>query len=190
MTTVFLLLEPHIPWVDANRHDDHWQSLYWDLASSMQACMKEVARIVGEHSWILYHNNAPMHWSYIVSQFLSKNQMTVLSHPPSSLNLDVCDFFLYNKLKDFMWETHFCDVEVVKTESACLLNTIPESYWKNTLRGGKNECNSALQYREIFWRGQNCSSRMLNNKWFFGPSQNLFDISCNCKGTKEKIEIY
>ncbi len=46
--SVFLLPRSHTPWVDANRHDDHWQRLCLDLALSIQLCTKEATRIVGK----------------------------------------------------------------------------------------------------------------------------------------------
>ncbi len=43
------------------------------------------------------------------------------------------DSFLFDKLQDSMWGTHFADVEAVKVELARLLNAI-----KNALQAGKN----------------------------------------------------
>jgi len=47
----------------------------------------------------IIHYNAPAHRSFNVSQFLAKNNMTVIPHPPYSPNLAPCDFFLFPKLK-------------------------------------------------------------------------------------------
>ena len=44
---------------------------------------------------IIHHNNAPAHRSFKVSQFLAKNSMTVVPHPPYSHDLAPCDFFLF-----------------------------------------------------------------------------------------------
>ena len=48
---------------------------------------------------IIHHDNAPAHRSFKVSQFLAKNNMTVIPHPPYSPDLAPCDFFLFPKLK-------------------------------------------------------------------------------------------
>jgi len=50
-------------------------------------------------NFIIHHDNAPAHRSFNVSQFLAKNNMTMISHPPYSPNLAPCDFFLFPKLK-------------------------------------------------------------------------------------------
>ncbi len=37
-----------------------------------------------DNSWILHHDNAPAHKSFVVAQFLAKNRTTVLEHLPYS----------------------------------------------------------------------------------------------------------
>jgi len=48
---------------------------------------------------IIHHDNALVHRSFKVSQFLAKKSMTVVPHPPYSPDLVPCDFFLFPKLK-------------------------------------------------------------------------------------------
>jgi len=45
--------------------------------------------------WWLHHDNAPAHKALSVKQFLTKNSMTQLLHPPYSPDLAPCDFFLF-----------------------------------------------------------------------------------------------
>ncbi|UYV77727.1 hypothetical protein LAZ67_15002066 [Cordylochernes scorpioides] len=52
-----------------------------------------------EDSWCLLHDNAPSHSSLIVRRFLAKNNVCVLNHPPYSLYLAPCDFYLFPKIK-------------------------------------------------------------------------------------------
>ena len=47
---------------------------------------------------IIHHDNAPARRSFKVSQFLAKNNMTVIPHPPYSPDLATCDFFLFPNL--------------------------------------------------------------------------------------------
>ena len=50
------------------------------------------------------HDNARPHTALSVSRFLTKNNITVLPHPPYCPDLSPCDFFLFprlqNRLKD------------------------------------------------------------------------------------------
>jgi len=50
-------------------------------------------------SWVLHHNNAPAHSSFLVHNFLAKNKTTVVPQPPYSPDLAPADFFLFPKLK-------------------------------------------------------------------------------------------
>ena len=43
----------------------------------------------------LLHDNAPAHWSVLVKDFLAKNNVTMLEHPPYSPDLAVVDFYLF-----------------------------------------------------------------------------------------------
>ena len=47
----------------------------------------------------LLHGNGPAHTSEIVTVFLKKEKLTVLPHLPYSLDLALCDFFMFPKLK-------------------------------------------------------------------------------------------
>ncbi len=109
------------------RHDDHWQGLRCDLASSMRACTKEVGRIVGKQ---LMDSSPPQTTSASVVHYkpVFVKKWNDCAFTSSTLTrFAPFDFFLFDKLKDSLWGIHFGDVEAVKAESVCLLNVIPES---------------------------------------------------------------
>ena len=47
----------------------------------------------------LLHGNVPVHTSPIVTAFLKKEKIIFLPHLPYSLDLALCDFFMFPKLK-------------------------------------------------------------------------------------------
>jgi histone-lysine N-methyltransferase SETMAR len=51
------------------------------------------------NSWFLLHYNAPAHRSVLVKDFLAKNNVTTLEHPPNSPDLAVTDIYLFSRLK-------------------------------------------------------------------------------------------
>ena len=53
----------------------------------------------GTNSWFLLHNNAPAHRSVLVKDFLAKNSVITLEHPPYSPELAPTDFYLFPRLK-------------------------------------------------------------------------------------------
>jgi histone-lysine N-methyltransferase SETMAR len=46
-------------------------------------------------SWYLPHDNALAHYSGIISKFLAKQGIPVLSHPPYSPDLALADYFCF-----------------------------------------------------------------------------------------------
>jgi len=54
--------------------------------------------------WIFHHNNALVHNAFRVREFLAKNSITKMDHPPYSPDLAPCDFWLFPKLKNALKE--------------------------------------------------------------------------------------
>ena len=75
---------------------------------------------------IIHHDNALAHRSFKVLQFLAKNSMTVVPHPPYSPDLAPCDFFLFPKLKLQMKGRRFDTIEEIQEESQRVLDTFPK----------------------------------------------------------------
>jgi hypothetical protein len=48
---------------------------------------------------MLQHDNAPSHTFVLTQQFLAKQKIAVIPHPPYSCDLAPCDFFLFQKMK-------------------------------------------------------------------------------------------
>ena len=51
------------------------------------------------HGVRLLHNNASSHKAVIVREYLKQEKVVELPHPPYSLDLAPCDFFLFRRLK-------------------------------------------------------------------------------------------
>jgi hypothetical protein len=54
-------------------------------------------------SWILHHDYTPAHTALSVREFLPVKQITMLEHPPCSLDLAPSDIILYPKIRK-CWE--------------------------------------------------------------------------------------
>jgi len=53
----------------------------------------------GTSSWFLLHDDAPVHRSALIKDFLSKNVVTTQEHPQYSPDLSPADFNLLPRLK-------------------------------------------------------------------------------------------
>jgi histone-lysine N-methyltransferase SETMAR len=51
------------------------------------------------HNWLLHYENMPAHTSLKTTEFVTNNNMVIVSHPPYSPDLAPCYFALFPKLK-------------------------------------------------------------------------------------------
>jgi hypothetical protein len=68
-------------------------------------------------TWVLHHDNAPAHSSFLVRNFLAKNETTVVPQPPYSPDLAPADFFLFPKLKSTLKGRHFDTFDEIQKNS-------------------------------------------------------------------------
>ena len=55
--------------------------------------------------WHFYQDNAPVHTSILVTDYLTKMGIKTVPHPPYSPDLDPCDIWLFPKLRGCRYET-------------------------------------------------------------------------------------
>ncbi len=84
-------------------------------------------------AWCLLHNNAPLHNALLIRQFLAKKNVTVLHHPPYSLDLAPADYFLLPCLKIHLKGHQFDDVLAIQKAVTSDLKAIPVSDFAHAL---------------------------------------------------------
>jgi hypothetical protein len=73
---------------------------YWNvLQRKRETVRRRRPELWQEQTWLPHHDNAPSHTSVPTQQFLAKRKMVVIPHPPYTLDLAPCDFFLFPKMK-------------------------------------------------------------------------------------------
>jgi len=102
---------------------------------------------------ITHHDNAPAHRSFKVLQFLAKNNMTVIPHPPYSPNLAPCDFFLFPKLKLQMKGRRFDTIEEIQGESQRVLDTIPKRDFQECFQAWQKHWDSSIHAKGEYFEG-------------------------------------
>ena len=55
--------------------------------------------------WHFHQDNAPVHNSILVTDYLTKMSIKTVPHPPNSPGLAPCDFWLFPKLRGSRYET-------------------------------------------------------------------------------------
>ena len=64
--------------------------------------------------WVLHHENAPAHTELLIREFLEKENIPALPHPPYSPDLARCYFYLFPKLKPKLKGHHFGTMENIQ----------------------------------------------------------------------------
>ena len=70
-----------------------YRNLHWNPSSSWEYGYKEMQRKIDNQPSVLLRDNAPAHRPVLVNDFLAKNNMTALEHPPLSPDLAPAEFF-------------------------------------------------------------------------------------------------
>jgi transposase len=58
-----------------------------------EAVRRKRPQLWTNQSWVLHHDNEPAQSSFLVRNFLAKNETTIVSQPPYSPDLAAADFF-------------------------------------------------------------------------------------------------
>ena len=99
--------------------------------------------------------SAPTHTVQSVQQFLTKNSMTLVPHPPCSPDLTLGNFFFVSPMKKVLKEKRLADVEKVKQSKAEALKGIKIAKVKNCLEWWEKHLNECItsngEYFERDW---------------------------------------
>ena len=106
------------------------------------------------NSFILDHDNALCHTSLLVWQFLSNKNITVCPHPPYSLDLAPCDFWLFPKFKMTMKGKSFESIQDVEAVTTVQLKTLTKEDFQNCFRMWQEWWDKCVRSkRGVFWGG-------------------------------------
>ena len=94
-------------------------------------------------SWFLSHDNDSAYLSILVKDFLAKNNVTALEHPPYSTDLSSADFYLFLQLKSAVKGWGFCD-------ATHIMKNLTEEL-KRLSQNGFQEC-----FQHLYSRWQKC----------------------------------
>ena len=91
---------------------------YLEVLSRLRKAIRQKrTELWKNQSWILHHDNAPVHTSMLVYEFLAKNKTVIMPRAAYSSHLAFADFFLIPKLKTPMNGKRFATIEAIKEKS-------------------------------------------------------------------------
>jgi hypothetical protein len=89
--------------------------------------------------WFLHCDDTPSHTSLVVQQFLTEENIPVITQPPYSPDLTMSDFWLLPTLKMGLKETHFANTEDIKSNVMAELWKIPKEAFHRCFQQWQND---------------------------------------------------
>ena len=83
--------------------------------------------------WHFHQDNAPVHNSIVVTDYLTKMGIKTIPHPPYSPDLAPCDFWLFPKLKEKLRGCHYETIEGIKEAVAKVIVTLTQEDFQKSL---------------------------------------------------------
>ena len=76
--------------------------------------------------WHFHQDNAPVHNSILVTDYLTKMGIKTVPHPPYSPDLAPCDFWLFPKLKENLRGCHYETIKEMKEAVTRVIDTLTQ----------------------------------------------------------------
>ena len=90
-------------------------NLYIEILANLRDAVNKKRPHLRDQRWLLHHDNAPSHTAGKVMEFLHRNDIEIVPHPPYSPDLAPCDFFYFPNLKLPLRGNHFqTDNELIR----------------------------------------------------------------------------
>ena len=90
-------------------------------------------------TWMLHHDNAPVHALLLIREFFAKQEKIVMPQSPYSPDLTPADFFLFQKLKSALKVRRFQTIEKIKENSLQDLRAIPHNTFQDAFQNWKKK---------------------------------------------------
>ena len=97
------------------------QQCYLEVLTRLRVSVQRKRPGLWPDKWILHHDNVPAHDALRFHEFLAKNSITKMDHPPYSPDLAPCDFWLFPKLKNALKGQRFDDLSDIQRNLKTLL---------------------------------------------------------------------
>ena len=113
-----------------------------------------------DKSWLLHHDNAPIHKAISVRQLLVKNSFWSKTnnsslHPPYSPDLALCGFWLFPRLKVVMKGTHFLSLEEIKASMMRELKRLKKEDFTKCFHGWQDQMQKCIDLEGEYFEGDN-----------------------------------
>ncbi|UYV78563.1 hypothetical protein LAZ67_16002005 [Cordylochernes scorpioides] len=112
----------------------------------------------------LYHDNATSHTAFIITNFLARSNTPVIPHPPYSLDLAPCDFFLFPRLKREMKGKHWETVENIQHHVTTFLRSIPVEEFQGAFQVWQTRLRKCIDAGGMYFEENRTFAQITINK--------------------------
>ena len=110
--------------------------------------------------WHFHQVNTPVHNSILVPDYLTKMGIKTVPHPPYSLDLASCNFWLFPKLRGCRYET----IEEMKEAVRKVIDTLTQEYFHEAFQKLLERYNKCLAAGGDYFEGDKSFMCVLSNK--------------------------
>jgi hypothetical protein len=117
--------------------------------------------------WLLHHDNAPVHFSLLIHDFITKHETTLIPKPPYTPDLALADLFLITYLKSLLKGRRFELVEEIKKKSLQSYAVFYKRHSRNASKTGRNAESNVQKVEEGTLKGTKPSSSKVSEKMIY-----------------------
>ena len=117
-----------------------------------EAVRRKRSQLWTNQSWVLHHDNAPAHSSFLVHNFLVKNETAVVQ-PPNSPDLAPAHFFLFPKLKSTLKGRCFDTFDEIQKNSMKKLFIIPKEAFQKVFQSWQKHWEQCVANEGNYFEG-------------------------------------
>ena len=103
--------------------------------------------------WYFHQDNAPVHNSILVTDYLTKMGIKTVRHPPYSPDLAPCDFWLFPKLKEKLSGCCYEAIEEMKEAVTKVIDTLTRKDFYGTFQKLLERYNKCIAIGGDYFEG-------------------------------------
>ena len=129
--------------------------------------------------WHFHQDNAPVHNSILVTDYLTKMGIKTVPHPPYSPYLTPCDFWLFPKLKEKLRGCHYETIEKMKEAVTKVIDPLTQEDFHGALQKLLERYKKCILAGGDYFKGDKCFMCLQSIKLpIRKKSENLFNEPC------------
>ena len=127
--------------------------LCWGFKGVQKEIPSEEASTLRTSQWHFHQHNTPVHYSILVTDYLTKMGIKIVPQPPYSPDLAPCDFWLFPKLRGCRYET----IEKMKEAVTKVIDTLTQEDFHGAFQKLLEQYNKCIAAEAIISKGTKVS---------------------------------